>query len=82
MDDESYSTRSLSEGAYLYLNGMQLLSAVDRKGNECFVFADKDGCARNLAAEFFEDGSVPARTYGIALNQLRRESSDARKARQ
>jgi len=78
---DEYSTRSVSLGAFIYLNEVRLISAIDAKGYDYFTFDDAGGCASRLAEQFCEDAPAPARTYSIALNQLRRESSDARKAR-
>lgn len=77
--EQEYSTRSLAEAAYLYLNGAQLLSAIDSRRCEEFTFGNKDDCARHLAEQFYDDATVPARIYGIALGQLRHEVTQARR---
>ena len=79
--EQEYSTRSIAEAAYLYLNGAQLVSAIDSRRCEEFTFGNKDDFARHLAEQFYEDGAVPARTYGIALGQLRQEVTQARRQR-
>ena len=78
---DEYTTRNLSLAAYLYLHETLLISTIDGRGFDCYTFADKDGSAGRLAEEFLADATAPARTYSVALHQLRRESSDARKAR-
>jgi hypothetical protein len=78
--EQEYTTRSMTEAAYLYLNGAQLVSAIDSRRCEEFTFGNKDDCARHLAEQFYEDATVPARTYGLALAQLRQEVSRARRA--
>lgn len=79
MDENQYSTRSLGEAAYLHLNGLQLLSAIDNRHCDCFSFDNKDNCARRLAAQFYEDATAPARPLSIAMGELRREASQARR---
>lgn len=79
---DEYSTRNINVAAFIYLNEVLLLSAVDERGFECFVFDDKGGVARNLAAEFQTDATVPARTYSVALSHLRKEATTARRNRQ
>ncbi len=78
MSDE-YSTRSITEAAYLYLNGALLISAIDSRRREEFTFGDKDDCARRLSEEFYGDATAPARTYALALGQLRHEVARARR---
>jgi hypothetical protein len=78
MSDE-YSTRSITEAAYLYLNGAQLISAVDSRRCEKFTFDNKDDCTRRLAEGYYEDATAPARTYALALGQLRQEVIRARR---
>ena len=78
---DEYTTRSVSLAAFIYLNEVRLISAIDAKGFDYYVFDDTGGNATRLAEQFCEDAPAPARTYSVALNQLRRESSDARKAR-
>ena len=79
--NEEYTTRSLSEAGYLYMNGALLVSAIDSKRREEFTFDNKDDCARHLAEQFYEDATAPARTYGLALGQLRQEVTRARRQR-
>ena len=79
--EQEYSTRSIAEAAYLYLNGAQLVSAIDSRRCEEFTFGNKDDCVRHLAEQFYEDAPAPARTYGLALGQLRHEVTQARRQR-
>ena len=78
--EQEYSTRSINEAAYLYLNEAQLVSVIDSRRCEEFTFSNKDDCARRLAEQFYENATVEARTYGLALAQLRQEVSRARRA--
>ena len=79
--DEEYTTRSINEAAFLYLNGAQLLAAIDSRGFESFSFANKDDCARRLAEGYYEDTTAPARSLLAALGQLRVEATTARRER-
>ena len=81
MDKGEYTTRSMTEAGYLYLNGALLLSVIDSRRCEEFTFDNKDDCARRLAEQFYEDATAPARTYGLALGQLRHEVTQARRHR-
>jgi hypothetical protein len=79
--EQEYTTRSLGESSFLYLNGAQLLTAIDSRGFDSFTFADKDGSARRLAEQFYADATAPARSLLLAMTQLRSEGSKARRER-
>jgi hypothetical protein len=80
--ENEYTTKSIGEAAYLYLNGAVLLCAIDGRGFECFSFDDKDDCARHLAEQFYEGATAPARELFIAQSTLRQEATRARAKRQ
>ena len=77
--EQEYTTRSAAEGAFLFVNGAALLSAIDSRGFESFTFADKDGSARRLVEQFYADATAPARSLLLAMRQLRDEASKARR---
>jgi hypothetical protein len=79
--DGEFSTKNIHLAAFLYLHESLLISAIDQRGFEHFVFEDKDGCARRLAEEFMADAAAPAMSYSKALTQLRKETVQARRAR-
>jgi hypothetical protein len=79
---DEYTTRNISLAAYIYLNEVLLLSAIDDRGFDCFTFAGKDGTAARLAEEFRSDVSAPARSYSVACATLRKEAVQARRNRQ
>jgi len=79
--ENEYVTRSINEASFLYLNQAVLISAIDDKGYESFIFDDKDDFARHLAEQFYEEASAPARALLAALGQLRKEASQARQQR-
>jgi hypothetical protein len=81
MEEKEYNTRNICEAAYAYLNGAQLLTAIDSRGYEDFAFDNKGDSARHLAEQFYEDGTAPARPLLDALGQLRLEVTQARRQR-
>lgn len=79
--DSAYTTRSLGEAGFLYLNQVQLLSAIDDRGYDYFTFDNKDNCARRLVEQFYAGATAGARELSLAMSQLRRESTQARRNR-
>jgi hypothetical protein len=80
--DGEYQTRSINLAAYIYLHEVPLLSAINERGFDCFVFSDNDGTASRLGEEYQSDAAVPARTYCTAIAALRKEAVQARRNRQ
>jgi len=75
-----YIPKSIYEGAYLYANGIPLVSVIFRKEcrNATFIFDNKDGIARRVSDEYFSDASTPARSLFSALGQLKEEANRAK----
>jgi hypothetical protein len=78
MEDE-YTTRDIGAAAFIYLNGAQLLTAIDSRGYESFSFDNKGDSALRLAEQFYEDATAPARSLIAASVQLRTEATTARR---
>ena len=66
---DSYSTTDLNLAAFLMARGLPLLRTESAGGmRKVFWFGPE---ARDLAAEFYQDATVPARAFANALRDLK-----------
>lgn len=74
---EEYAAKSIYEAAFLYCVGIPIATITGKIGSARFIFDDKDGMARSVAADFHADVSTGAKSLFQALGQLKREADAA-----